>query len=262
MTQVVECSTVGLLAPAGRRGNARKKSTRSRALSPPLVFSNSSARCWSTASTWRVRSARSVSSLSSPARTRLAMLRTASASKSAAGRAPGRPSRASSCASTMSSSTPKMAREALGMYCVISRLRLRAFLYACARAILCLSCWPQCCSALVTAAEISAISSLMYSLLVPLKGILVLTMLTKTPTLSALGSILYCAHLRRSAQRLHTSLPGSKSSGMRLAKRYTVSPCFRSLPPMLTAASTTKGWPSYASASTRAVAHSSGANSL
>ena len=31
---------------------------------------------------------------------------------------------------------------------------------------------------------------------------------------------------------------------MRLAKRYTLIPGFRSLPPLLTAASTTKAWPS------------------
>lgn len=36
----------------------------------------------------------------------------------------------------------------------------------------------------------------------------------------------------------------SKSKGMRFAKRYTLIPCFSILPPMLTAASTMKAWPS------------------
>ena len=58
-----------------------------------------------------------------------------------------------------------------------------------------------------------------------LKGILVETMLMKTPTRSRLGSILYASHLSLLACRVATSLPASNSSGMRLAKRNTLMPC-------------------------------------
>ena len=77
----------------------------------------------------------------------------------------------------------------------------------------------------------SGMSSPMYSLPVPLKGTLVLTRLTKTPILSRLCRILYAAQLiRRLLTCVATSPPPSKSSGMRLAKRYTVTPGFASLP--------------------------------
>ena len=70
------------------------------------------------------------------------------------------------------------------------------------------------------ASWISWASSPTYSLEVPLKGILVLTSDTKTPTRSFLTSILYAAHRTRFfATMVATSAPPSKSSGMRFANR-------------------------------------------
>ena len=54
----------------------------------------------------------------------------------------------------------------------------------------CFSCLQHRCRAFLTHLRISSVSSPIYSFPVPLKGILVLTMETKTPTRSRLGSIL------------------------------------------------------------------------
>ena len=86
----------------------------------------------------------------------------------------------------------------------------------------------------------------MYSLLVPLNGIFVDTMLTKMPRRLSRG-ILYRFHLIWFAVLVMTSLPPSKSRGIRFAKRNTLIwpvSIVVSRAPTHTAASTRKAWPS------------------
>ena len=96
-----------------------------------------------------------------------------------------------------------------------------------------------------------------------LKGTLVETSDTKTPTLSWFCRILYALQLMRLLLTcVATSAPPSKSSGMRLAKRYTVIPGLASRPPRHTPASTMSGWPSCAQTVSWKVATSSGRSSF
>ena len=113
-----------------------------------------------------------------------------------------------------------------------------------------------------TASAISVLSSPMYSFDVPLNGIFVLTMLTKTPILSLFLSILYEPQFRRCTHRVTTSEPPSKSSGMRFANRNTLNPALTSFPPRLTHASTMSGWPPHANAGPTYDAIQSGASSF
>mmetsp|Transcript_3516 Transcript_3516/g.9888 ORF Transcript_3516/g.9888 Transcript_3516/m.9888 type:complete len:223 (-) Transcript_3516:955-1623(-) len=113
------------------------------------------------------------------------------------------------------------------------------------------------------AAEILSFSP-MYSLLVPLKGILVLTMLTKTP-IPCSKPILYLFHFSWLAVLVMTSLPCSNSKGILFANLNTFNwfaSMAGSLPPMLTAASTMKAWPSKAYAVPWWVATMSGLSSF
>mmetsp|Transcript_14936 Transcript_14936/g.64016 ORF Transcript_14936/g.64016 Transcript_14936/m.64016 type:complete len:264 (+) Transcript_14936:555-1346(+) len=113
-----------------------------------------------------------------------------------------------------------------------------------------------------TASAISTLSSPMYSLEVPLNGILVDTMETNTPILSLFLSILYEPQFNRCTHRVTTSEPPSNKSGMRLAKRNTLCPAFTSLPPSETHASTMSGCPPHASAGPTKDAIQSGPSSF
>ena len=134
--------------------------------SPPSVLS---------LSTYLVRASVSVAFVTSPARTF-----GTSASPAASSRrrrlGPGGSSR-----SAIISSRFPTARAASGMYFArLFFLSLRSFAASC-RTSLMRSCSPHWFSACFTASPMTAMSP-MYSLLVPLKGTFVLTMLTKTPT--------------------------------------------------------------------------------
>mmetsp|Transcript_27363 Transcript_27363/g.76415 ORF Transcript_27363/g.76415 Transcript_27363/m.76415 type:complete len:304 (+) Transcript_27363:925-1836(+) len=148
-------------------------------------------------------------------------------------------------ASFISCSTLCTARTASGTY--LARLRclsFRALTSSCFTSLT-LSCEAHCCSAWRTALWNTAMSP-MYSLEVPLKGILVLTMLTNIPSLES-SAILNLPHLMLFAVLVITSFPPSNRRGMRLAKRNTLicpGSTVWSRPPRDTAASTTKAWPS------------------
>ena len=100
--------------------------------------------------------------------------------------------------------------------------RARRSFAACARTIFPFSCVAQALIARSTASAISTLSSPMYSFEVPLKGIFVLTMLTKIPILSLFLSILYELQFSLCTHRVTTSLPASNNKGIRLANRKTL----------------------------------------